>query len=97
MFLVKFILWNIFCYSIFEKALEAIFFENCGGLVMITSILLTMRSLAEERQMGTDVLLFTSPASDLQVVLGKYLVVATAGLYASIVIYEMYLIYNYLP
>jgi len=27
----------------------------------------------------------------------KYLVAATAGLYASIVIYEMYLIYNYLP
>lgn len=49
------------------------FFENSGGLVMIASILFTMRSLAEERQLGTDVLLATSPASDVEIVFGKYL------------------------
>ena len=49
------------------------FFENCGGVVMVASVLLTMRSIAEERQMGTDVLLLTSPVSEVQVVLGKYL------------------------
>jgi len=49
------------------------FFENAGGLVMISGILFTMRSLAEERQLGTDVLLETSPATELQVVVGKWL------------------------
>jgi ABC-2 type transport system permease protein len=55
-----------------HEVLEA-FFENCGGLVMIASILLTMRSLAEERQTGTEVLLRTSPATETQIVFGKYL------------------------
>ncbi len=48
------------------------FFENAGGLVMISGILFTMRSLAEERQLGTDVLLETSPATEVQIVLGKW-------------------------
>jgi ABC-2 type transport system permease protein len=35
--------------------------------------LLTMRSFAEERKNGTEVLLYTSPASTTEIVLGKYL------------------------
>ncbi len=55
-----------------HEVLES-FFENCGGLVMVASILITMRSLAEERQLGTDVLLLTSPTSEGTIVAGKYL------------------------
>ena len=55
-----------------HEVLQA-FFENCGGLVMISSVLITMRSFAEERQTGTDVLLQTSPVSATETVLGKYL------------------------
>jgi len=53
------------------------FFEFSGGLVMISSILITMRSLAEERQRGTDVLLATSTASKWAVVMGKWLAAMT--------------------
>lgn len=49
------------------------FFENAGGLVMISGVLFTMRSLAEERQLGTDVLLETSPATEAERVVGKWL------------------------
>jgi ABC-2 type transport system permease protein len=35
--------------------------------------LLTMRSFSEDRKNGTEVLLFTSPASTTEIVLGKYL------------------------
>jgi len=49
------------------------FFYIAGGCAMTASVLLTMRSLAEEQATGTDVLLRTSVASDAQVVLGKYL------------------------
>lgn len=49
------------------------FFEYCGGVVMITGLLITMRALAEEHLTGTDVLLHTSTASSGQIVAGKYL------------------------
>lgn len=35
--------------------------------------LLTMRSFSEDRKNGTEVLLYTSPASTMEIVLGKYL------------------------
>jgi gliding motility-associated transport system permease protein len=49
------------------------FFYFSSGTTMIASIFLTMRLLAEERQMGTMVLYTTSPVGDGHVVLGKFL------------------------
>jgi ABC-2 type transport system permease protein len=48
------------------------FFELNGGSTIIIAILLTMRSIAEERQTGTDTLLHTSPISEREIVIGKY-------------------------
>lgn len=53
------------------------FFEFSGGFAMVASVLLTMRSFAEERSTGTEILLQTSPVHPGQVVLGKYLAVMT--------------------
>jgi len=49
------------------------FFYNASGTTMIASVVLSMRLLAEERQMGTFTLLNTSPLEDRDIVLGKYL------------------------
>jgi len=49
------------------------FFYLTGGVSLIASIPVTMRLFAEERQTGTIVLLESSPLSDRQLVLGKYL------------------------
>lgn len=55
-----------------------IFFYNLSGAVMLTSIFVSMRLLAEERQMGTWALLATSPLKERDIVLGKF---AAATLY----------------
>lgn len=45
-----------------------------GGIVtMLGGVLFSMRLLAEERWTGTDVLLFTSPIREGEIVVGKYL------------------------
>jgi len=49
------------------------FFYFSSGLVMIASVLLSMRSFAEERQSGTLILLFTAPIREWQIVLGKFI------------------------
>lgn len=49
------------------------FFQNTGGFALVTSVLITMRLFAEERQTGTIVLLESSPLSEMQIVFGKYL------------------------
>jgi ABC-2 type transport system permease protein len=49
------------------------FFYVASGVTMCAAILLAMRLLAEERQEGTLVLLSTSPARDVEIVLGKFL------------------------
>jgi ABC-2 type transport system permease protein len=49
------------------------FFYFASGTTAVAAVLLSMRLFAEERQTGTLVLLSTSPVSEGQVVLGKFL------------------------
>ncbi len=50
-----------------------LFFFFSSGTTMVASVLISMRLFAEERQTGSLVLLQTSPASEAQLVLGKFL------------------------
>jgi ABC-2 type transport system permease protein len=49
------------------------FFYYSSGFTMVAALLLSMRLLAEERQMGTLPLLYSSPVKDRDIVLGKFL------------------------
>jgi ABC-2 type transport system permease protein len=70
------LLFNAFALSA-DNALSSdvlrAFFYFSSGLVMAASVLLSMRSFAEERTSGTLVLLFTAPLREWQIVLGKFL------------------------
>jgi gliding motility-associated transport system permease protein len=48
-------------------------FHNMSIILILVAPLLTMRLLAEEKKSGTDELLYTSPVSVGQIILGKYL------------------------
>jgi ABC-2 type transport system permease protein len=48
-------------------------FHNMSIILLLMLPLLTMRLFSEEKKTGTDELLFTSPVSVAQIVLGKYL------------------------
>ena len=48
-------------------------FHNMSVILILVVPLLTMRILAEEKKIGTEELLFTSPVSIGQIILGKYL------------------------
>ena len=50
-----------------------LFFYWAGIVTMLGGVLFSMRLLAEERWTGTDVLLFTSPIRESEIVIGKYL------------------------
>jgi ABC-2 type transport system permease protein len=64
------------------------FFETLSGILMICSVPLSMRLLAEERQSGSITLLNTAPVTERQIVVGKFL----AG-YAMIVILTVLTLY----
>ena len=49
------------------------FFFYTGGVALGVGVVITMRLFAEERQTGTMVILESSPLSDRQLVMGKYL------------------------
>ncbi len=51
------------------------FFHNLSGVTMILGIVLSMRLIAYDHEHGSLILLRTSPISDREVVLGKYLAV----------------------
>jgi len=58
------------------------FFYFSSGTTMVAAILLAMRLLAEERQLGTLVLLRTAPIREIDIVLGKFL---SALLYLTLI------------
>lgn len=65
------------------------FFEVNWGFAVVASVLLTMRSIAEERRDGTDVLLSGSTATDGQVIVGKWL--AVMGVLSLLTAFSIYL------
>lgn len=85
-------------YAVGERRVSAevlqFFFWAAGAVTMGCGIVFSMRLLAEDRWTGTDVLLFTSPVREGEVVLGKYFaalifltVLTVATLYAPSLIF----------
>jgi ABC-2 type transport system permease protein len=70
------------------------FFYLCWGFGVATAVLLTMRSLADEHALGTEVLLRTSIVKDSEIVVGKWLAaMGMVGLYVSLTIHMPLLIF----
>jgi ABC-2 type transport system permease protein len=59
-------------------------FHNMAVVALFVAPMLTMRLFAEERRQGTIELLATSPITDVQIVVGKFL--AAAGLYLLMIL-----------
>jgi ABC-2 type transport system permease protein len=51
----------------------SLFFFFSSGTTLVASVFISMRLLAEERQVGTLSLLYSSPVKDHEIVLGKFL------------------------
>ena len=65
------------------------FLIDAGGTTMLAAVLFSMRLLAEERSQGTQVLLFTSPIREGEIVFGKYL--ASLAFLSLVVLLSLYL------
>jgi ABC-2 type transport system permease protein len=65
------------------------FFFLTSGLVMISSVLISMRLVAEERQTGTIALLYSSPVRESEIVIGKFL--SALGLMAIMTLATVYM------
>ena len=55
--------------------------HNVAIIILFVMPLVTMRTYAEEKRSGTMELLLTSPITDLQIILGKFL--GAMGLFAA--------------
>jgi ABC-2 type transport system permease protein len=64
------------------------FLDNAYILLLLFSAVITMRSLAEEKKLGTWELLLTSPVKDIDVVMGKFL--GSIGILVVMLILTMY-------
>jgi ABC-2 type transport system permease protein len=64
------------------------FLDNAYILLLLFAAVITMRSLAEEKKMGTWELLLTSPIKDIDVIMGKFL--GGLGILAVMLILTMY-------
>jgi ABC-2 type transport system permease protein len=80
-------------YGLSQKLLSAEvlseFFWAASGVTMISSIALSMRLIAEERQTHTFTLLNTAPIFDWEIVLGKYL--SAFGMVAIMIVLTLYM------
>jgi ABC-2 type transport system permease protein len=64
------------------------FLDNAYILLLLFAAVITMRSLAEEKKLGTWELLLTSPIKDIDVIMGKFL--GGLGILAVMLILTMY-------
>jgi len=58
--------------------------QNASVIILFIMPMITMRTYSEEKRSGTIELLLTSPITDLEIILGKFL--GALGLYASILL-----------
>lgn len=88
--LVSGYLFSLILYHSREASMRGLF-ANLNVVFLLITPALTMRLLAEERQRGTIELLMTSPVTDRDIVLGKYLssLLYLAFLMALTVIYPL--------
>jgi len=62
-------------------------FQNTAVIILFTMPMITMRTYSEEKRSGTIELLLTSPVTDLEIILGKFL--GALALYASMLLVTM--------
>jgi ABC-2 type transport system permease protein len=70
------LLFNAFALGAGERRSSEVltqFFYFASGTTMISSVFISMKLLAEERQTGTIQLLYSSPVKDHEIIIGKYL------------------------
>lgn len=79
----------IFAVIIFytKEANLHVLFANLRFVLLLIAPILTMRLLAEEKKLGTDELLYTSPLTNYEIILGKYF--ATVTLYLIMLIFTL--------
>ncbi|MEW6457314.1 MAG: ABC transporter permease subunit [Acidobacteriota bacterium] len=70
------------------------FFHNSSIILLLMIPLLTMRLFSEEKRLGTDELLFTSPVTTTEIIIGKYLASITI-LFLMLLITGMYSIFAF--
>src|SRR4029453_254657 len=62
-------------------------FQNAAVIILFVMPMITMRTYSEEKRSGRIGLLLTSPVSDVEIILGKYLGALT--LYATMLLVTM--------
>lgn len=90
--LVSGLLFNVFAVGSQARLSQEVladFFYYASGMAIITALLLSVRLIAEERQLQTLVLLRTAPVTERQVVWGKYL--SALAFFALTLVLSVYL------
>jgi ABC-2 type transport system permease protein len=62
-------------------------FQNTAVIILFTMPMITMRTYSEEKRSGTIELLLTSPVTDVEIIIGKFL--GALGLYAAMLLVTM--------
>jgi len=62
-------------------------FQNTAVIILFVMPMITMRTYSEEKRSGTVELLLTSPVTDLEIIIGKF--IGALGLYAAMLLVTM--------
>ena len=72
--------------NINQQMISALF-QNTAVIILFVMPMITMRTYAEEKRSGTIELLLTSPVTDLEIIVGKFL--GALGLYVAMLLVTM--------